>query len=69
MSSHLKEYVEYIVNTGRRPLATEMFDEDWEPIGPMVRAEMQGAGLIDQGLGGLMLTDKGEIFAGKRSGE
>jgi hypothetical protein len=43
---HLEKYVEYIRNTGQRPLAVAAFDEDWEPIGPMVRADMMKADLI-----------------------
>jgi hypothetical protein len=58
----LKEYVEYVRNTGQRPLATAAFDEDWEPVGPSVRRDMLAAGLIEEALGALMLTDKGEAL-------
>lgn len=44
--SHLDQYVAYIRNTARVPLPVSMFDEDWEPIGPMVRKSMVDAGLI-----------------------
>lgn len=43
---NFKQYVDYIRNTGRIPLPVAMFDEDWEPIGPMVRSQMEKAGLI-----------------------
>ena len=46
MSEHLQKYVQYIKNTGQKPLAVEQFDDDWEPIGPMVRRDMQAAKLI-----------------------
>jgi hypothetical protein len=59
----LKEYAKYIVNTGQSPLDAAMFDDDWEPIGPMVRADMERAGLIEQSMGALMLTDAGEALA------
>ncbi len=45
MTDHQK-YVDYINNTGREPLPVAMFDEDWEPIGPMIRADMVKADLI-----------------------
>lgn len=32
-------YIEYIKNTGGEPLI-KFFDDDWEPIGPMVRRDM-----------------------------
>ena len=66
MSAHLKEFAEYIVNTGRRPLAVDLFDDDWEPNGPKIRAEMEAAGLLEQSLGGLALTDKGESLADQK---
>lgn len=47
MSQHLAKYVQYIKNTGMdTKLTTKQFDDDWEPIGPMVRRDMQAAGLI-----------------------
>lgn len=53
---YLQRYVEYIGNTGRVPLPTAMFDEDWEPIGPMVRARLKAAGLIEETEGGITLA-------------
>jgi hypothetical protein len=46
---HLTPFVAYIRNTGRQPLPEAFFDEDWEPIGPTVRAEMAALGLITYG--------------------
>lgn len=46
---HLHKYVDYINNTGRKPLPISAFDDDWEPVGPMIRADMQAAGLIYYG--------------------
>lgn len=51
----LRRYVEYIDNTGQRPLACSAFDEDWEPIGPQIRRDMIEAGLIEEYDGWLML--------------
>ena len=56
MSRHLKQYVDYIKNTGRVPLAIADFDEDWEPIGPTIRRDMVRAGLIEEWEGGLVLV-------------
>lgn len=57
MGEHLKKYTDYIRNTGRVPLKVEMFDEDWEPIGPMVRRDLQAARLITVQDGGITLVD------------
>jgi len=43
--SRFKKYLEYITNTGGSPTIA-MFDDDWEPIGPRVRADMEKQGLI-----------------------
>jgi hypothetical protein len=40
-----QKYLDYIKNTGGSPTINN-FDEDWEPIGPMVRRDMLKAGLI-----------------------
>jgi len=40
------KYLEYIENVGQ-PCTPEMFDEDWEPIGPTVRDEMVKLHLIE----------------------
>jgi len=63
MPDHLNKYCKYVRNTNNRPLAAAFFDEDWEPIGPNLRADMERRGLIEQALGGLMLTDAGEAAA------
>lgn len=60
MNDHLKQYVRYIRNTGRAPLAVAVFDEDWEPIGPRVRADLTRAGLVTEDADGLRLTAAGE---------
>ncbi len=52
---YLQKYVAYIKNTGRVPLLTAWFDEDWEPIGPTVRAEMVKHGLIEETSEGILL--------------
>jgi hypothetical protein len=44
-----QKYVDYINNTGQRPLSVEAFDDDNDPIGPMVRRDMAAEGLIYYG--------------------
>lgn len=49
-------YLDYIRNTGRDPLPIQVFDEDWAPIGSIVRAEMVAKGLIVEADGGLRIA-------------
>ena len=44
----LQRYVDYIRNTGRNPLEKAAFDDDWQPVGPSVREQLEAAGLIIQ---------------------
>ena len=46
MHPRLQQYVDYINNTDQVPLSEVAFDDDWAPIGPMVRKEMIDLGLI-----------------------
>ena len=57
MSDHLQKYVQYIKNTGRVPLKTEWFDDDWDPIGPTLRRDMQAARLITVSEDGIRLVE------------
>lgn len=34
------EYIQYLRNAGDGSVSTAAFDEDWEPIGPLVRADL-----------------------------
>lgn len=43
--SYFKKFYDYIANTGGSPTIEE-FDDDWEPIGPKLRADMKEAGYI-----------------------
>ncbi len=60
MDNDLKRCVQYIRNTGQRPLRIAAFDDDWEPAGPMIRQRLRDADLIEEWSGGLMLTVKAE---------
>lgn len=54
MAAHLQKYLVYIANTGQVPLAADNFDDDWEPIGPMVRRDLVAAGMIVYLEGGIV---------------
>lgn len=54
----LLQYLQYVVNAGgNATIAT--FDDDFEPIGPMVRQELMPTYITEQPDGKLALTDKG----------
>lgn len=55
----LKKYVQYISNTSLVPLSSEIFDDDWEPIGPDMRRWLITAGWVTEDDDGLRITDKG----------
>jgi len=55
MTARFQQYIDYINNTGREPLPTHMFDEDWEPIGPLIRSDMVAADLIQCRIDGIYL--------------
>ncbi len=57
ISKNLMKYVAYIQSTGGQPTLSE-FDEDWEPIGPMLRADLILAEAITEVSGRVILTDK-----------
>ncbi|MBF0102058.1 MAG: hypothetical protein HQK77_14240 [Desulfobacterales bacterium] len=46
MKEYFKKYIDYITNTGGSP-TIQQFDEDWEPIGEMVRRDMEFDGLTE----------------------
>jgi hypothetical protein len=52
---HLQKYVDYINNTSLEPLPVEAFDEDWDPVGSMVRAQLVNADLIQVRKDGIYL--------------
>ena len=54
----LKQYLDYVVNTGGNA-SVAAFDDDWEPIGPMVRKELMPRYMVVGPNGKLALTDEG----------
>ena len=55
-AEYFKIYIEYIKNTGGSPLIT-WFDEDWEPIGPMVRKKLEEVNAIQYKDGKIILVE------------
>lgn len=55
----LIQYLKYVVNTGGNADVAQ-FDDDWEPIGPMVRKGLMPTYMVEQD-GKLALTDAGKI--------
>ncbi len=58
----MKQYIQWVRNAG--PNATiKNFDDDWEPIGPMVRKQLSEEGLVrvsSRNPDMLWITEKGE---------
>lgn len=55
---HLLQYLQYIINTGGTATVAG-FDDDWEPIGPMVRRDLMPRWIAERD-GKLVLTDEGK---------
>lgn len=55
--TNFKEYTDYIRNTGMVPLPIEIFDDDWDPIGNLMRRDMVKANLITVEQDGIRLVE------------
>lgn len=59
-----KKYVDYIKNTnppdGKLEIA--FFDDDWDPIGPMIRKDLKMWGLIDFDETHVWVTEAGKAL-------
>lgn len=58
LAEHLKKYLQYVINTGGNA-TVPVFDEDWEPIGPMVRKDLMPRYITESTGGKLLLTEEG----------
>ena len=58
MREDLKQYLEYVDNTGGNGDIAR-FDDDWEPIGPMVRQELMPVYIQENEDGKLFVTEAG----------
>ncbi len=56
MSKYHQQFLDYITNTGGHP-TIGMFDEDWEPVGPMVRKDLIKMELIKEENGVITLRE------------
>ena len=56
--TYLTQFVQYIRNTTHVPLRQALFDDDWDPIGPLVRGELIELGWTTENLDGITLTEK-----------
>lgn len=54
---HLQAYIQYIKNTAQVPLKIEHFDDDWNPIGTRVRADLVKYKAITEVDGGILLVE------------
>ena len=45
MNPYYQKYLDYVTNTGGSP-TVDQFDEDWEPVGEMVRNDLVAQMLI-----------------------
>ncbi|HEX2556714.1 MAG TPA: hypothetical protein VHK86_00190 [Nitrososphaera sp.] len=55
----LIQYLQYVKNTGGNANINQ-FDDDWEPIGPMLRAELIPTYIVEGPDRNLVLTEKGK---------
>ena len=59
VKEHHKQYLHYVINTGGHATVAN-FDEDWEPIGPMLRAELFPDFIVENEDGKIVLTEAGK---------
>lgn len=55
----LIQYLQYVQNTGGNATVAQ-FDDDWEPIGPMLRGELMPTYITEMPDGKLALTEAGK---------
>ncbi len=53
-----RKYLQYVQNTGGNATVAQ-FDDDWDPIGPMVRRDIMPDLVTTDDAGFLVLTDQG----------
>lgn len=58
VSEHQKQYLQYVVNAGGNATVATL-DDDFEPIGPMIRRDLMPTFMVEQDDGKLALTDAG----------
>lgn len=63
MNSNVRDALQYLINTGESVNAAQ-FDDDHEPVGPMLRQDIAAYVRIDKA-GILKLTDEARAALGK----
>lgn len=58
VSEHQKQYLQYVINTGGNATVATL-DDDFDPIGPMIRRDLMPTYIVEQDDGKLALTDAG----------
>ena len=58
VSEHQKQYLQYVINTGGNA-TVETLDDDYEPIGPMIRRDLMPKFIVEGADGKLDLTKAG----------
>lgn len=60
LAGHMIQYLQYVHNTGGN-VTVAGFDEDWEPIGPKLRADLMPTYIVEKSNGKLDLTELGMV--------
>lgn len=58
--AYYKQHLQYIRNIGGC-VSVAIFDEDWDPVGPKLRASLSAEGLINVRGSSITLSDAGEL--------
>ena len=64
VSDHQKQYLQYVINTGGNATVATL-DDDYEPIGPMIRRDLMPAYIVENAAGKLELTEAGKAELAK----
>ncbi len=65
VSAHQKQYLQYVINTGGNATVATL-DDDYEPIGPMIRRDLMPTYIIENEAGKLELTEAGKAELARR---
>lgn len=60
LKAFYKQHMHYIRNAGGC-VSVSIFDDDWEPIGPKLRTDLQAEGLINVRGSSITLSEAGEL--------
>lgn len=63
VTEHQKQYLQYVINAGGNATIATL-DDDFEPIGPMIRRDLMPTFITESPAGKLVLTDAGRATLG-----